>query len=182
MSATTPETKRWTRSKYHAAADAEAFQDERVELIRGKILTMSPMEARHAAAVRLSHGRLQTVTPAQYTISIRLPLAPGEQPEPDISVVRGAPRDFTTEHPVTADLVVEISHSTLPCDRTSKRQLYAEHEIADYWILNLKDRQLEIHRSAQDGDDTAVTVVDAQTSTTPLIAPIAAIAVADLLP
>ena len=184
MSAIMPETKRWTRSEYHAAAAAGVFQDERVELIRGEILTMSPMDARHATGIQLVQQALQSTVTKPYTVRVQLPLALTEhsEPEPDLSVVRGNPRDFAEEHPTTAELVIEVSQSTLTYDQTSKRRLYAEHGIAEYWILNLKDRQLEIHRSPENGDYTEVTVVDAQGSTTPLIFPNDNITVADLLP
>ena len=73
------------------------------------------------------------------------PLALGRrsEPEPDIAVVQGTIDDFP-EHPQTAVLVVEVSHSSLSFDRTDKANLYAGAGIAGYWIVNRVDRRLEV--------------------------------------
>lgn len=184
MSTTTRETKRWTRQEYHSAASAGVFAGEHVELIRGEILMMSPMDAKHAAAIRFAQAALQPATTDRCVLSIQLPLAlgPASEPEPDLSVVLGVPADFIDEHPRTAALVVEVSSTTLTFDQTTKRSLYAEHQIPEYWIVNLRDRQLEVYREPADADYQQVTVYSAEQHITPLVFPDRSIPVSSLLP
>src|SRR5205823_3839971 len=111
------------------------------------------------------------------------------QPQPDVAVVVGDPRDYASKHPTTAVLLIEVSDSSLRQDRRVKAHRYTQVGIADYWIVNLVDRQLEIHRHP--GPDPQrkgqyryadLTIVPATGAATPLAAPGAVIAAADLLP
>lgn len=110
------------------------------------------------------------------------------EPQPDLAVADGPRAAFPT-HPTTALLVVEISDSTLSIDRGRKAGIYARGGIADYWIVNVNSRQLEIRRrpvadpTAPEGhryDD--ITILGEADSASPLAAPQAVIRVADLLP
>ena len=67
-------------------------------------------------------------------------------PEPDLAVVRGSPADFRHAHPTRPALVIEVAESSLQFDRVTKGSLYARTTIADYWIVNLVDRVVEIYR------------------------------------
>jgi Uma2 family endonuclease len=111
------------------------------------------------------------------------------EPEPDIAVVPGEHRDYVTEHPSRPALVVEIAESSLAFDRRSKGSLYARAGIADYWIVNLVDEVLEIHRGpAWDRSaEFGWRYLDVQTfrpgaTVSPMARPDVSIAVADLLP
>jgi Uma2 family endonuclease len=79
---------------------------------------------------------------------VQLPIALDEEsePEPDVSVVGGPLADADPALPSGALLIVEVSDSSLALDRTEKASLYARAGIADYWILNLVERVLEVHR------------------------------------
>ena len=66
------------------------------------------------------------------------------EPEPDVSVVPGSWRDYDTDHPQSPVLVVEVADATLAFDRDDKASLYARAGVADYWIVNLPDRRLEL--------------------------------------
>lgn len=68
------------------------------------------------------------------------------EPEPDVAVIKGAIRDFANAHPTEAALIVEVADSSVAYDQTVKHSLYARAGIADYWIVNLLDRQLEVYR------------------------------------
>lgn len=146
-----PQTRRWTRQEYHDLADAGFLdEDDPVELIDGEIIRMSPQNTPHAVAVRLVRRVLQRIFPTgEYMVDEQLPLAlePDSEPEPDVSVVEGQPRDFLNEHPTSAVLVVEVADASLQFDRSKKRDLYVRHGLSEYWIVNLTDRQLEIHRA-----------------------------------
>ncbi|WP_370589581.1 Uma2 family endonuclease [Tychonema sp. LEGE 07203] len=69
------------------------------------------------------------------------------EPEPDVVIARNHPDNYLASHPEPADilLVIEASDSTLNYDRKTKLSLYAEAGIANYWIFNLVDNQLEMH-------------------------------------
>src|SRR4051812_5890054 len=68
------------------------------------------------------------------------------EPEPDVSVVPADPDDYESGHPASAALVVEVALPRLRFDRRHKSSLYARARIADYWIVNIPDRRLEIYR------------------------------------
>ena len=110
-------------------------------------------------------------------------------PEPDIAIVVGSIRDYVRTHPRTALLVVEVSDSTLSKDRVIKSHLYAQAALPEYWIVNLRDRQLEVGRNpgldpSRKGRFTYLdrTVIPADGRVSPLARPDAIITVADLLP
>jgi Uma2 family endonuclease len=147
MSAVQP--RRWTREEYEHLGELGVLgPEERVELIEGVIVEMPPQLGPHATGVCLANDALRAVLRIGFTIRIQLPLALGQysEPEPDVAVVAGNPRDYAAAHPTTALLVVEVSETTLRYDREAKGSLYAAAGIPEYWILNLVDRQLEMHR------------------------------------
>ena len=183
MATADPQLKVWTRDEYYRAADAGLFAGQRVELIDGAILMMSPMKAAHAAALELSATALRTLFGPRYWIRVQLPLVVSDhsEPEPDIAIVPGTPRDYP-EHPTSALLVVEVSDTTLAFDRGQKRRLYASAGVADYWVLNLVDERLEVHRDPVDDDYQTMTTIGPNDDVAPLAQPDARIRVRDLLP
>lgn len=138
----------WTRTDYHRMGDIGLFAGKRVQLIRGQVIEMSPMKSRHATGIVLVAESLRMVLGSSVSIRQQLPLSLSEhsEPEPDVAVVQGSPRDYAQSHPTTALLVVEVSDSTLKFDRQIKSSLYAEAGIPEYWILNLVDEVLEVYR------------------------------------
>jgi Uma2 family endonuclease len=111
------------------------------------------------------------------------------EPEPDVCVVRGSPRDYVETHPTRLALVVEVAQTGLRRARGRKATAYARGRIADYWIVNLVDRVLEVHREpARPGPAlrrwtyALIEPLGAEATVSPLAAPLAAIRVADLLP
>lgn len=141
-----PVLHRWTRREYDRLVDAGLFHQRHVELIEGQIFDMSPMGSTHATVVKLVDVLLQAAYGSDYFTRVQMPLALGDysEPEPDIAVVRGQVRDFVLEHPTTALLVVEVSDSTLEFDRQTKGSLYAMAGVAHYWVVNVRDRCLEV--------------------------------------
>lgn len=139
---------KWTVDRYYKLGDLGFFDGKRVELIRGEIHEMAPMKTPHAASVQLVAGILREVFGPTFSVRQQLPLALSakNEPEPDVAVVKGKIRDFIESHPSRADLVVEVSDSTLFFDRSAKAALYAEFGIDEYWIVNVAERQLEVYR------------------------------------
>ena len=109
-------------------------------------------------------------------------LADESEPEPDVAVVRGGPRDYLEQHPRTALLVVAVSKSTLAFDRGTKSRLYAEAGIEDYWVVNLVDRCLEVFRQPIGGEYANRSRYEHDAKVTPLAAPDSLVKLADLLP
>ena len=181
------QTYRWTREAFEKLAEVGLVDpDARLELIDGEILQkMSPQSSRHATAVLLVAEALRSVfaSPA-YTVRVQLPLAlgPYSEPEPDVAVVEGTPRRYREAHPSTAVLVVEVADASLAFDRTRKAALYARAGIPDYWIVNLLDGVLEVHRQPEGDAYRERLVLPSQERVRPLARPEVEIAVAELLP
>jgi Uma2 family endonuclease len=192
MSIAEPVVRRWTREEYYLMGEAGLFQDQRVELIDGEIIVMAPQKDIHAIAVGLARSAAALAFPSGVWIREQLPLQIGNssEPEPDVSVIKGSPRDFKgIGHPQTALLVVEVSLTTLLFDRARKANLYASAGIGDYWIINLVNGTLEIRRNPVADPASPLghrfdttTILTASDRVSPLAAPSANIAVADLLP
>jgi Uma2 family endonuclease len=142
-------TKRWTRLEYERLIDLGAFgPEERLELIGGQLVVREPQGRPHSTGIRLVAAALRAAFGPGWSIEARLPVALDEdsEPEPDVAVVAGGPRDYLASHPSRPALVVEIALSTLALDRGEKASLYARAGIADYWIVNLVDNVLEVYR------------------------------------
>jgi Uma2 family endonuclease len=145
----TIQTRRWTRLEYEKMGDAGVFlPGERVELIDGEILEVTPQKRPHGAAVTLVGDALRIAFGSGFHVQIQLPLAldPYSEPEPDVAVIPGSPRDYRESHPTSAGLVVEVADASLEHDRKRKGSLYARSGLSDYWVLNLLDRCLEVYR------------------------------------
>jgi Uma2 family endonuclease len=137
---------------YEHMAEMGAFDGEfrkRVELVRGAILEMTPINVAHSNCVTLVTDWSYEVAPRERMAircqnPIRLPVNNSE-PEPDVVWVN---RKHYEKHPEPDDilLVVEVAESSLDFDRGEKLEVYAEAGIADYWIVNLIDQQIEVYR------------------------------------
>ena len=151
MISTTP-VYHWTRKKYEAMIEAGILTTEdRVELIDGMIVSMPPQNSYHAGMIEVIEDELRTICGAGYAIRVQMPLALDDrsEPEPDLAVVKGRPREHLEAHPTTALLIIEVSDATLRTDQTTKKTLYARNFIPEYWIVSLPDKRLEVYRDPQ---------------------------------
>jgi Uma2 family endonuclease len=138
---------KFTRAMYDQMVDAGILEDQHVELIDGEIVQMSPINNPHVGACSILTRLMYKTFGTDAYVRVQAPLAIGDsEPQPDIAVVAGTERDYNY-HPSTAKLVIEVAETSLRQDRGVKAELYASAKIADYWILNLRDRQLEVYRS-----------------------------------
>jgi Uma2 family endonuclease len=152
MSLAAVKPRKWTREEYDRLIEQGVFQEgERLELIEGEILEMTPQNARHAGTTNLVYETLAGALREGYCLRVQLPLALGEdsEPEPDMAVVEGSARDYLAAHPKTAVLVVEVADSSLPFDRRRKLPLYARNGIPEVWIVNVVDDRLEVYREPE---------------------------------
>ena len=184
-------TRRWTRQEYDRLIELGILhEDEPIELLAGRLVVREPQRTPHAMATQLAAEALRTAFGPGWSVRVQLPIAldAESEPEPDVAVVHGSPRDYPIEHPSAPVVVVEVAHDSLRSDRILKARLYARAGIGDYWIVNLVDRVLEVHRSpARQGPGRSAAYTDvrripSQEFVTPLAAPSARIVVADLLP
>ncbi len=184
--------KRWTRKEYDRLIEIGFLgPEDHIELIGGALIVAEPKGTAHATAVGLVTEALRAAFGSGWIVRAQDAIAPDDEsePEPDVAVVPGTHRDYRHAHPERPALVVEVAESSLRFDRRRKGSLYARAGIADYWIVNLIDQALEVHRdpvparSARFGWRYAsVQVLRAGDAATPLAAPHARIPVADLLP
>jgi Uma2 family endonuclease len=183
---------RWTAKELYKLIDMGFFRDRRVELIEGVLVVMPAPKNFHPLSVSLTQAALQAAFGPGFWVRVQaaLDLSPHSDVDPDLAVVPGNPRDYNTpNNPTTALLIVEVSDTTLHLDRTRKASLYARVGISDYWIVNLVDRQLEVHRNPVP-DRTQrfgftyadVVILSGTDHVSPLAAPQSQILVADLLP
>ncbi len=159
---------------------------DRVELLEGVIVAMTPMNPPHAGSVTKVSRALLAAVGARASVRTRFPviLRPGSAPEPDVAVVAGCDDDYLDAHPESALLVIEVADSSLPQDRLSKSRIYAQAAIPEYWIVNLRDGVLEVMR---DPDSSAALYRDLRTLRAGdridvASLPGASVEVADLLP
>jgi Uma2 family endonuclease len=142
-------THHWSRAQYDRLIDTGFFQPrDPIELIGGQLVVAEPQSPYHFTGVWAASEALRVAFGTGWEIRGQGPVALDDEsePEPDVAVVRGSFRDYATVHPSGADLVVEVSESSLRFDRHHKGSLYARAGLADYWIVNLVDRVLEVYR------------------------------------
>ena len=177
-----PRPVRWTCAEFHRFGDMGAFEGRRPMLIDGVILEQGPMNPPHAITLGLVEGAIQTAFGVGWWLRHQSPLILGQDidPEPDLAVVPGTPRDYTG-HPTTADLVVEVSDSSLDFDTNEKRLLYATAGIRDYWVVDINGRRLLVYRDPQAGDYATQQAFGPADAVSPLAVPTAVVQVADLL-
>ena len=140
--------RRFRRLEYDSLVDQGMFVGERLELLDGLLVVREPQGSSHAAIVAQIGQVLQAAFGAGWHARLGAPVALDEdsEPEPDVAIVAGTPRDYLNAHPSTAILVVEVADSSLRLDRRFKAGLYARARLPEYWIANLVDRVLEVHR------------------------------------
>ncbi|MCX7672798.1 MAG: Uma2 family endonuclease [Thiobacillaceae bacterium] len=142
-------THRIPRQKYEQMVEAGIFgPEDRLELLDGELIEMAPQKSRHATAISLLAAALQTCFDQDHHLRVQMPLALDEysEPEPDLAVVPGSPRDYRDAHPGRAALVIEVAESTLAYERGRKLAAYARAGIPEYWILDLGSETLEVCR------------------------------------
>jgi Uma2 family endonuclease len=137
--------------EYERLADAGFLTDRRVELINGWLVRKMTTKPPHVIAVDATREAVAGILPRGWWLRDEKPVRIPEfdEPEPDISVVRGTRQDYRSRHPGPGDIefLVEVSDTSLPWDRREKLAAYARAGVPTSWILNLVDRQLEVFTS-----------------------------------
>lgn len=124
-------------------------EDDAVELLEGWVVPKMPRNPEHDSAISiLSVELLGKMLPDGWFCRGQSAIDTNDsQPEPDIAVVRGRPRDYRDHHPGPGEmaLVIEVADSLLSRDRTLKARIYAAAGVPVYWIVNLADRCVEVY-------------------------------------
>lgn len=173
--------------RYHAMRDAGILgEDDRVELLDGLLVPKMTKRPPHRLATRLVREAVEAVVPPGFYVDSQEPITTADsEPEPDVCIVRGAPRDYDDRHPGSRDvpLVIEVADDSLETDRGVKLTIYARAMIPTYWVVNLRARMVEVYTEPLDDGyrqrtdhpmgDVVLLAIDGE---------VARIAVADLLP
>jgi Uma2 family endonuclease len=149
---------KWTIADYHQMIEFGVLDDKQVELIWGDIVEKPTEGPEHAQTNTDGRDRLSNLLGDRVLIRDGKPITLYDQssePEPDLAVVQTLREtEYREHHPYPEDifLLVEYSKLTVERDTIVKRKLYAEAGIQDYWVVNLQDRQVVVHRDPIDGD------------------------------
>lgn len=154
MTEITPQTPseptRFTAEEYFRLVETGVLgPEDRVELLEGVIVAMTPSGPRHAAVTNHLRTRLERALGDRAAVRQEAPhhTATRSVPEPDIVIVPGTHRDYVRAHPRAALLVVEVADSSLAQDRLTKSRIYAAAGIPEYWIVDLVHDAIEVHRA-----------------------------------
>jgi Uma2 family endonuclease len=183
-----PRPHRWSLAEYYKLAELGFFKGVRVELINGVIYEMPAIEWPHVVATSRTGDALRAAFRGRADVLENAPFPfSNSEPVPDLRVLPGRASDYA-DNPSCAALVVEVSDSTLEFDRTYKAELYATAGVQDYWVLDLNGRVLHLFRDPQPLPAAlnatayrAHLTFGTGDSVSPLAAPHAVIAVADLI-
>jgi Uma2 family endonuclease len=139
-----------TSAEYWKLVDAGVLEGQRVQLIKGVIVEMSPMKEPHALVVSRLTRLLTLALGASWSVRVQMPLDVGDDsvPEPDFVVmtIEDEERLFPLA-PRTAPFICEVSDSSPRFDRVEKLPLYANAQVPEYLIANVKQHELELHTS-----------------------------------
>jgi Uma2 family endonuclease len=160
--------------------------DERTELIAGHITLMAAKGTSHVTSLHLLANLLREQLGSTALIRTQDPIQLDDfsEPEPDLAIARGTILDYTERHPRPSDvyLVVEVADSTLKYDCETKDKLYAQAGIADYWVLDLKNRQLHIFRDLTPTGYTSHLILTEPNQASPLAFPSLTLSLTSILP
>lgn len=141
--------RRFSVDEYHQMIRAGILaEDEPVELLEGWIVTKMPRNPPHDGTIHVASQVLTAVLVAGWEVRSQSAIAIADsEPEPDLAVVRGRARDYMDHHPGVGEIgmLIEVADRSLEHDRTVKVRIYARAGIALYWIINLRDRKLEVY-------------------------------------
>jgi len=140
------------RTEYECLVELGLFDEERVELLRGQLVTMSPQGAAHATVTARLGRRFSRALDETYDVRQHSPFAATDdsEPEPDISISRARKRGFY--HPSKALLLIEVAESSVRKDREIKAAIYAENGAPEYWVGDLKSKTVWVFTDPRGGE------------------------------
>jgi len=160
----------FTRKEYHRMGEVGILKPtDRVELIRGEIVEMSPIGRRHVAFVDNLNGLLVPRLVGRAIVSVQNPVALSDdtEPQPDLKVLRRRPVPYKEREAWAEDvlLLIEVAETSLGYDRSTKLRLYAEAGVPEYWVVDCATESIEVHRAPEAARYREVTRVAGATAT-----------------
>lgn len=181
--------KRWTRAECAALGAAGLLDMDRVELIEGELITRMSKTPPHYIALALVADWMRRVFGVEFVLQeAPIDVAPEDnptnEPEPDAIVLKHPYVELREGNAKPSDLqlAVEISATSFGLDLTQKANLYARAQIAEYWVFDLAERRLIVHRDSSGGKYRSITAYNEQESVAPLAGPTAAFLVREAFP
>jgi len=160
-------------------------EDDRVELIDGEILKMSPIGSRHAASVNRLNMQFNNLLGGRAIVSVQNPIVLNDfsEPEPDIAILRRRDDFYAQAHPSASDalLVIEIADTSVEYDHDIKLPAYARSAVPEVWIVDLPAETVALYADLANGVYRAVTTHQRGDSITPLHIPDLSIEVVSIL-
>jgi len=143
---------RLTVKDYHRLGEAGILgEDDRVELLEGQLVDMSPIGPRHALAIDALTELLVMAVAGRASVRVQNPIVLDDEsePQPDFAVVRRPWRGYPDQHPRPDDifLLIEVSDSSLDTDKGAKLALYARAGVREFWIVDLTTNTVIVHRN-----------------------------------
>ena len=140
----------FTIADYYRMAEAGILsEDDRVELLDGEVIEMSPIGSRHAACVDRLNKFLNSISELGFIVRVQNPIRLDDhsEPQPDITLLRVRSDFYAEAHPTPADvlIVMEVADSSFELDRQVKLPLYAQAEVPEVWLVNLPDDSVEFY-------------------------------------
>ncbi|MDP3938154.1 MAG: Uma2 family endonuclease [Deltaproteobacteria bacterium] len=178
---------RFTVDEYHRMGEAGVFhEDDRVELIDGHVVAMTPIGPAHGGCVnRLTMLFAPPLAGREATLSVQNPLvlAEHQEPQPDVAVLRYRADGYQTGHPRALDtlLVVEVADTSLAYDRDVKLPRYARAAVPEVWLVDLAGDAIVVHREPSPDRYRDIVTLTRGDTLRPLLLPGVAIAAADIL-
>ncbi|MBR8835305.1 MAG: Uma2 family endonuclease [Stigonema ocellatum SAG 48.90 = DSM 106950] len=175
-----------TVQEYHRMGEAGIFHpEERLELIAGQIILMSPKGSVHESAITRTERLFRNRLGEQVLLRLQSPVQLDDysEPEPDIAVVVPNELDYDDHHPTPSEvfLIIEVADSSLKYDREVKALAYARSGITDYWVLDVNRRKLHVYRLPSPEGYQSETIVSEDVTISPLAFPGCAIAPQEML-
>ncbi|HEY1409317.1 MAG TPA: Uma2 family endonuclease [Promineifilum sp.] len=167
---------RFTADEYEQMIAARILTEEdRVELIDGEIIEMSPLNVRHAACVKRLNALFSVRLADRAIISVQDPIRidVNSQPQPDIALLHRRSDFYEKGHPEPEDiiLIVEVAESSAQYDRDVKASLYARAGIAEYWLADLTEGRVEVRLDPEDGQYRTLQVLGKRDTISPVAFP-----------
>ena len=153
-------TYRFSVADYYKMAEAGILhEDDRVELIEGEVIAMTPVGNRHMACVNKLNWLLSDVAGTRAIVSVQNPVRLDDfnEPEPDLALLAFRPDFYAERHPRPADvlLTIEVADSSLNYDRETKLPLYARSGVQEVWLVDLQHDAITVYRQpTQEGYQT----------------------------
>ncbi|MBM3979777.1 MAG: Uma2 family endonuclease [Planctomycetes bacterium] len=151
-----PPSRLFSVADYHRMIATGILREEdRCELIRGRIVTIMPPNPPHSSVSRrVARNLMPLFSPPEWVFGSNDPITLSDsQPQPYFFAARGPDVRYADLHPGPKDLVlvVEVSDSSLGYDRGTKQELYAEAKVPQYWIVNVSENRVEVYTDPRGG-------------------------------